>query len=108
VPEDKGDVLTSAQIGKPVPGEDAFDSNYDIFPVSGNCSQKYFRVRSDVPLEFDFSFLIEDTKIHGLGMQIDATVKFVLLGVKSHLRPPLEKDFGFLNHTCFGYGSGGP
>ena len=62
----------------------------------------------DVPVQDDLSLLIEDAEIHRSCVQIDTTVKFVLLGVKSHLRPPLGKVFGYLNHTCFGYGSRGP
>lgn len=48
----------------------------------------------DVSVQDDFSFLIQYAEIHSLGVKIDAAVKFVLLGVKSHLRPPLGKDLG--------------
>jgi hypothetical protein len=40
---------------------------------------------------FALSFLVEYAQIHGPGMQINAAVKFVLLGVKSHLRPPVKR-----------------
>ena len=42
-------------------------------------------------------FLIKDTEVHLLCMQIGSTVKFVLLGVKSHLRPTSGNYWG-LNH----------
>ena len=67
----------------------------------------FFRYRSKIWEKNNIPLLVEDTKVHRLCMKVDTTVKFVLLGVKSHLRPPLRESFGYLNHTCFGYGSGG-
>jgi hypothetical protein len=40
----------------------------------------------------DYSPLyVKDIKTYAFSMKIDSTEKFVLLGVKSHTRPPLEK-----------------
>jgi hypothetical protein len=104
----EGDILLSAEIGEPVPGEDALYGNGDVLTVWFNGLQKGVGIGLNVPVQDDLPFLIQNTKVHSLGMKIDAAVKFVLLGVKSHLRPPLREFFGCLNHTCFGYGSGGP
>jgi hypothetical protein len=40
-------------------------------------------------------------------MKIDAAVKFVLIGVKSHLRPPFRNIFWILNLTLKGMIQGG-
>jgi len=101
-------MLLAAEVYYPVPGEDAFYGNDDVFAIRRYCLEKDFGVCLDVPVKDDPALLVEDTEIHSPCMQIDAAVKFVLSGVKSHLRPPWERVFGFLNHTCFGYGSGGP
>ena len=92
----------------PIPCEDTFYGNDDVFTIWSDRFEKDVGVCLDVPMQENFAFLIEDAEVHGLGMKIDTAEKFVLLGVKSHLRPPWEKGFGSLNHTCFGYGSGGP
>jgi hypothetical protein len=42
-------------------------------------------VGSDVALEDDASFLVEDAQIHGLCMKIDSAAIFVLLGVEIHI-----------------------
>src|SRR5512135_432653 len=105
--KDERDVLVATEVGDPVPGEDTFYGNDNIVTIWSNGLQEDIWISLDVSVQDDLSFLCEDAKIHRPGVKIDAAVKFVLLGVKSHLRPPYGK-IGFLNHTCFGYGSGGP
>jgi hypothetical protein len=45
------------------------------------------------------TFLIDNAQIHGLCVQINPAVKFVLFGVKFHIRPPfaLRYDLGGIN-----------
>jgi hypothetical protein len=38
-------------------------------------------------MEMDLAGLVKHAKVHGSGVQIDAAVKFVLLGVESHRFP---------------------
>jgi hypothetical protein len=40
---------------------------------------------SAVTVEYGFALLIQDAKVHGSGVQIDSAIKFVLVGVKSHM-----------------------
>jgi hypothetical protein len=42
-------------------------------------------VGSDVALEDDAPFLVEDAEVHGLCMKIDSAVIFVLFGVEIHI-----------------------
>jgi hypothetical protein len=83
--ENEGDVLLDTEIGDPVPGEHAFDSNHDVLTEGSNDTQKSFRVCVDVMMNPDIASGIQDTDKHILGMQVDSTIKFVLLGVKSHM-----------------------
>jgi len=99
MPKNKRDILFATKISQPVPGEDALDSNDDVFAVWRNSFEEDIGISLDVSVQKNFTLLIEDTKIHRFGMQIDATVKFVLLGVKSHKGLLVRKYFGFLNHT---------
>jgi hypothetical protein len=96
--QDKRDVLLTAKISKPVPGEDTFHGNDNVIPEGGNGFEEDVRIGLYIPMKNNLPFLVKDTKIHRSGVKIDTAVKFVLIGVKSHLRPPLRK-IGFLTHT---------
>jgi len=72
------------QIGKPVPDEHAFDGDDDVFPIGVDGSEKGLRIRSDIFVKPGVSLLIQDTDVHGSGMQIDAAIELVLLVVESH------------------------
>jgi hypothetical protein len=73
------------EIGDPVPGEHAFDSDHDVLPEGSNDTEKSFLVCVDVLMNPDIATVIEDTDKHILGMQVDATIKLVLLGVEIHM-----------------------
>jgi hypothetical protein len=42
-------------------------------------------VSSDIALEDDAPFLVQDAEVHGLCMKIDSAVVFVLLSVEIHI-----------------------
>ena len=83
--ENEGDVLLGTKIGDPVPGEHTFDSNHDVLPEGSNDAEKSFLVCVDVLMNPDLAFGIKDTDKHILGMQVDSTIKLVLLGVEIHM-----------------------
>jgi hypothetical protein len=88
VTKDEWNTLLSAQIGEPIPGEDALHSHCDIFSVRGDGLEKEVRVSGHVSVQNDLAVLVQDAQVHGPGVQIDSTVVSVLLGVESHLRSP--------------------
>jgi hypothetical protein len=83
--ENEGDVLLDTQIGDPVPGEHAFDSNHDILTEGSNDTEKSFLVCVDVLMNPDDATGIEDADKHIFGMQVDAAIKLVLFGVEIHM-----------------------
>jgi hypothetical protein len=83
--ENEGDVLLDTEIGDPVPGEHAFDSNHDVLTEGSNDTEKSFRLCVDVMMNPDIASGIQDTDKHILGVQIDSTIKLVLLGVEIHM-----------------------
>ena len=83
--ENEGDVLLDTEIGDPVPGEHAFDSNHDVLTEGSNDTEKSFLVCVDVLMNPDVATGIEDTDKHILGMQVDAAIEFVLFGVEIHM-----------------------
>jgi len=72
------------QIGKPVPDEQTFDGDDDVLPIRLDGPEKRFRTGFKVFVKQGVAFLIQDADVHGSGVQIDAAIVFVLLGVESH------------------------
>ena len=83
--ENERDVFLGTEIGDPVPGEHAFDSDHDVLSEGSNDAEKSFRVRVDVMMNPDIASGIKDTDKHILGVQIDSTIKLVLFSVKIHM-----------------------
>ena len=88
VPEDEGDILIGSEIGKPIPGEGAFDANDDIAAKWLDGGEELIRIGFDVSFETDFAGLIENAEKHGAGMDINTAIILVLFGVESHFKGP--------------------
>jgi len=82
--KDEGDGLLVAEIGDPVPGEDALDPDDDILAIGLDGLQERLRGGVDVLVEPDFALVVDDTDVHGSGVQIDAAIEGVGAGVESH------------------------
>jgi hypothetical protein len=83
--QDKGDMFLGTEIGDPVPGEDALNGYNDVFSKSFDGFKKDLGAGSDVALEDDAPFLVEDAEVHGLCMEINSAVVLVLLSVEIHI-----------------------
>jgi len=59
-----------------------FNANADILAIGRDSCQELFPGGFEVPVESDFSGLIDDTDVHGLFMQVNAAVILVLFGVE--------------------------
>ena len=84
MPEDKRHTFTGAEVGQPIPGEETCDADDQIGPVRRDGFEKRLRASRHVPVHQNLAILVQDAEVHGAGMQIDAAVKLVLLGVESH------------------------
>jgi hypothetical protein len=82
--QDEGNTLMGAKVGQPVSGEHTFDADYQVFAVGCKRLRKRFGSCRHVPVEEDLSPLVQHAKVHGAGVQVDATLKLVLLAVESH------------------------
>ena len=85
MPHNKGDTRLGTEISEPVPGEDTFDGHHQAVAVGSNGLEKGFWSGLHIAVEQDFSRVAQDTEGHGAGMQINATVKQVLIGVANSL-----------------------
>jgi hypothetical protein len=84
------DVLPPAEIGQPISGEDALDSDDEIFAIGLDGCRKRLWAVSRVLVEQDLAVSIENAEVHGLGVKVDATVAAMGPGVGSH-GPLLER-----------------
>jgi hypothetical protein len=84
VAEDKGDLVLGAEVGDPVPGEEALDADDDVCAERGEGIEKELFVGGDGGLTDDVASLVENTDGEESGMEVDATVELVLSGVESH------------------------
>ena len=46
--------------------------------------EKWLWARWHIPVHQNLPILVQDTEVHGAGVQVDATIKLVLFGVESH------------------------
>ena len=83
-PEDEADTFGGAEIGEPVPGEHALDGNDEFFVVRGDSFEKRLRRGPEVLVQPDLAGLVEDADVHRAGVEVDAAVVPVLLGVEAH------------------------
>ena len=74
---------SSAEVSEPVPGEDAFDSDNQTVPIGRNGLEKRFRTGFHIAVEQDLPVLVHEADIHTAGVQVDATVKWVLVAWRS-------------------------
>jgi hypothetical protein len=66
-----------------VPGDDAFDGHDHLFPIGRDGLEKWLRTGFHVPVQQDVPLLVHDTDIHAAGVEVDATIRLMLLSVKS-------------------------
>jgi hypothetical protein len=84
VAEHEVDVLFVAEVGEPVPGEHALDADDESVTKRSHGTQKSVGPAGEVLVEDDVAIVVENTDVHRPGVQIDATVESVLLGVEAH------------------------
>jgi hypothetical protein len=66
--QDKGNTLLRTEVGEPIPGEEAFDADHEVLTVGGNRLEKWSRCCPHIPVQKDFSVLIQDAEVHSPGM----------------------------------------
>jgi hypothetical protein len=82
--EDEGDGFPSTEVCEPVPTEHTFSAYDDIFSVRLDGIEEGFRLSGQVAMEQDLASLVQDTDVHGPGVEINTAVEEVLSGIESH------------------------
>jgi len=86
--ENELDAFVPAEIGEPVPGEDALHGDDEVVAERGDGREEVIGSAPDVLVKKDLAFSIEDAEVQGLGVKIDAAVVLMGLGVESHESSP--------------------
>jgi hypothetical protein len=84
VSEDEGDLLVLAQVGEPVPGEQALAGDGEAFAAGGDGAEEGFGCGGESLSEDGLALVVEGVQGEGPGVQIDAAVESVLLVVEPH------------------------
>jgi hypothetical protein len=82
--EDARDACVGAQVSQPVPGEQARDGDDTPRSIRGHDVQEDLRTGVPIAVHQDRAVLGADADLHRPGVQGDAAVPWVLLGVQSH------------------------
>jgi hypothetical protein len=82
--EDEGEALLGAEVGAPVPAEEAFDSDDQVFAVGPESAQELLTIAGELLVDEDIAGLIEDAQIEAAGVEVDAAVVNMLFPVESH------------------------
>jgi len=88
VGEDEGDVELAAEVGQPVPAEDAFGADDEIVAVGLGGLEEGVALAGDSFVQDDRAAAFENAQVHGPGMEVDAPVEPVLLPIESQGAPP--------------------
>jgi hypothetical protein len=75
--------LMSAEVSEPIPGNEALDGHDDVVAIRRQRPKEGLWTGLHVLVEQDLPRLVEDADSHGAGVQVDATVPWVWLGVES-------------------------
>jgi hypothetical protein len=82
-PSPKGMPSRAQRSASQVPREQAFGRDDEPCSRGRNDFQKGLRARLHMPVHENLAALVEDTDVHGTGMQIDAAITRVWLGVEA-------------------------
>ena len=81
--EDKSDPFSGTQVGNPVPGKETFDRHDDILAIGRHHLQQGVWAGLQVVMHHDVAALVQDANVQAPGVQVDATIQLVRLGVDS-------------------------
>src|SRR5215467_3422042 len=88
VTKHEGNVLLSAEVGEPVPGEHALGGDDQTGAIRRDRLKERNRLGGDLAMQQLVASLAEDAQVKRSGVQIDSTVECVLSLVEVHSWPP--------------------
>jgi hypothetical protein len=98
MPEDEGDPLLCAEIGEPVPREDAFYGHHQVLAIRRDGGEEVLRSGRAIMMDANLTVRVQHADVHPPRVQVNPTIVSVLLGVESHphlLLPPGGRVFAW-------------
>jgi hypothetical protein len=83
IPEHAGKTCAGTEVGQPVPGKDPCDGDDESVAIRGNRLEQGLRAGLHVAGQPEFPVLVQDTNVHAAGVQGDATLRVMLVGVQA-------------------------
>jgi hypothetical protein len=68
VPKDEGNALFRAEVGEPIPGEEAFNSDDQAVTIGSNGLEKGFGSGFHISVQQDFTVVTQDANVHRTSM----------------------------------------
>ena len=81
--EDEGKARLGTQVSEPIPGEETCNRDDEGTTRRRNGREQRLRAGLHVLVPHALAVLVEETAVHGAGMQGDAAVRLVLCGGES-------------------------
>jgi hypothetical protein len=82
MPKDEGNAFLGTEVSQPVPREETFDSDDDIIPIQGNGPEPRVWTGFHILVYQHLTGLVQDTDVHRPCVQVDPTIRLMLLGVE--------------------------
>jgi hypothetical protein len=80
----ESNLVLGTEIGQPIPAEDAFDTDDDVFQKWCDKFDQHLLIGIDILMKLNISLLIEDADVHFPGVKIDSAIILVLLSIEIH------------------------
>jgi hypothetical protein len=84
VAEDELDAFLFAEVGDPVPAEDALDGDDEVPAVGLEGLEELVGVAGELLVDERAAIFVKNADIHGAGVEVNSAVMSMLLGVESH------------------------
>jgi hypothetical protein len=84
VAQDTRQPFLGTQVGEPVPRQETCDGDANMVPIGRKGLEHGIGTGWHIPVHKDFPILVQNTEGHGTSVQVDTTIKWVLLGVEAH------------------------
>jgi hypothetical protein len=87
--ENEGNVLLGAEVGEPVPAEDALDADDEVIAIGRDGPEEALGLRAQVAVhEHLAGLVVEDAQVHGASVKVDPAVVSMLASIEAHGSPP--------------------
>ena len=84
VTQHETNALLLAQIGQPIPAEEALDGYDEVLSIRLDEPEEGFTISPDIAVYLSLAAIVEDADVHAARVQVDSAVEEVTLGVELH------------------------